>query len=115
MTREDVREQLAKNPLEWDCTDPMEEKGIKVVRHYAEFVEISCEADIYFTVKEVRGEGGAVVDVLLYLSAIDVVQHAYSPYDILLIYVPGKSVHDLKELAEAHRLDLACRMMGVTE
>ena len=114
MTREEVRQQLAKNPLEWDCTEPMEEKGVKVVRHYAGFVDISCDADIYFTVKEVRGEGGDVVDVLLYLSAIDVVQHAYSPYDIL-IYVSGKSVHELKDKAEDHRLDLACRMLGVTE
>lgn len=114
MTREDVRQQLAKNPLDWDCTDPMEEKGVKAVRHYAEFVEVSCDADIYFTVKEVRGEGGAMVDALLYLSAIDVVQHAYSPYDILIV-ASGKSVHELKAVAEDHRLGLVCRMLGVTE
>ena len=110
MTREDVRQQLAKNPLKWDCTEPMEEKGVKVVRHYAEFVEISCDADIYFTIiEEPQGR-----DARLLLSTIDVVQYAISPYDVLL-YISRKSVHELKQIAEAHRLDLACRMLGITE
>lgn len=114
MTREEVKQQLSKNPLEWNCTDPFERDGEKAIDHYAEFVEISCDADIYFTVKEIRGEGGAMVHARLCLSAIDVLQHAFSPYDILIV-ASGKSVHELKDKAEAHRLDLACRMLGVTE
>ena len=114
MTREEVKAQLAKCPLEWDCTDPMKERGFEVVRHYAEFVEISCDADIYFTVKDVRDEEGAMIDAMLCLSAIDVVQYAYSPYDII-IETSIAGVTELKAKSEAHRVDLICRMHRVKE
>ena len=112
MTREEVKAQLVKCPLEWDCTDPMKERGFEVVRHYAGFVEISCDADIYFTVKEVRDEDGAMIDAMLCLSAIDVVQYAYSPYDII-IETSIAGVAELKAKAEEKRLSMACRMLGI--
>ena len=38
MTREEVKAQLAKCPLEWDCTDPFDRDGDSVIDHYAEIV-----------------------------------------------------------------------------
>lgn len=115
MTREEVKEQLAKNPLEWDCTDPFERDGVRRVEHYAEIVEISCDADIYYNIREEFDHNGNRIDATLCLTTLDVVQHMYSPYDIVLSVYVDKSLDDIKRIAEDHRLDLACRMLGITE
>ena len=114
MTREEVKEQLAKNPLEWDCTEPTKEGGIEMVRHCAYIVEPTIDSDIFYEIQASLEDGDATAKTTLLLSTMDVTQYTRAPYSIDL-YVSDKSVHELKAKAEEHRLDLACRMLGVTE
>lgn len=115
MTREEVKAQLAKSPLEWDCTDPFEMHGESVIDHYAEIVELSADADMYYTIREMFDDNGSRTRAVLYLTTVDVVQHMYSPYEVVLSVYDNISVDDIKEIAEDHRLDFACRLLGVKE
>ena len=115
MTREEVKQQLAKNPLVWECTDPFDRDGDSVIDHYAEIVEISADADVYYTIREVFDDNGSRTRAVLYLTTIDVVQHMYSPYEVVLSVYYNISVDDIKEIAEAHRLDVICRMLGIND
>lgn len=93
LTREDVRQQLAKNPLEWEvCVG-----GIGV---FAPNVDLNDSVETRYYIARGR----------LYIEA--------NYLDDRLYGEPLHNSDDLDELkakAEAHRLDLACRMLGVTE
>lgn len=115
MTREEVKAQLAKSPLEWDCTTPFDRDGEKAIDYYANLMEISSDADVYYTIREVIDDEGRRMCAVLYLSTIDVVQHMYSPYEIVLSVYGDISVDGIKKIADENRLDLVCRMLGVTE
>ena len=94
MTREEVREQLAKCPLEWKETrldkDPIAEVGV-----------MNNEVHIFYIVTD--------GDVLI--KADDCVICAVGEY----LGCEAGGVEDLKSKAEAHRLDFICRMLGVKE
>lgn len=114
MTREEVRQQLAKNPLQWEAAGVFDEQ------------DTSLRATIVLMPQEDDPEE----DDKLYLEyALDAKRgHKYSSvyfgahgkwefgtYQIASavgIEVPFK---ELKEIAEEHRLDLACRMLGVRD
>ena len=115
MTREEVKAQLAKCPLEWSCTDPFDRDGEKVVDHYAELMEVSADADVFYAIREVFDDNGIRTRVVLCLTTIDVVQHMYSPYEVVLSVYDDISVDEIKSLAEAKRLESTCRMLGVKE
>lgn len=115
MTREDVRQQLAKNPLEWDCTKPFVTGGVRTVDHYAEIAEISYDASAFFTIREKFDDSGSRTSAVLYLSTIDVTQNPSDPYDIALCTHIDMGLDDIKRIAEVQRLGIACRMLGVTE
>lgn len=113
MTREEVRQQLAKNPLVWNCTDPFDRDGEKVVDHYAELMEVSADADVFYTIREVFDDNGNRTRAALYLSAMDVVQHMYLPYEIVLSPHNDTSVDDIKRLADKDRIKRACSLLGI--
>lgn len=94
MTREDVRAQLAKNPLEWKSHE-----GITpcIIRHYAK---------TYFGHGRIEYE--IVVDDELDESTLAFCVNDDSEY----IDVEG-SLSELKTIAEDHRLDLICRLLGI--
>lgn len=114
MTREEVKEQLAKSPLEWSCTEPTKEGGIEMVRHCAYIVEPTIDSDIFYEILVSLEDGDPTANTTLILSTMDVTLYPRAPYNIDL-YASGKSVHELKQIAEAHRLDLVCRMLGINE
>lgn len=93
MTREEVKEQLAKNPLEWQVWGG----GIGV---YAPNVDLNDSVETCYHIARGR----------LYIEAHYLDDRLY-----------GDPIHasdnldQLKEAAEAHRLDLVCRMLGITE
>lgn len=92
MTREDVRQQLEKNPLEWKRN--IEGKLIAEVCPLDRNVYITfclIEDDVY-----IKATYGGVRSVGEFLG------------------VEGGD-EDLKVIAECHRLDLACRLLGITE
>lgn len=92
MTREDVREQLAKNPLQWqeDTLGHLFSEVFTLDRD-VRIIFVLIEGDILI---KVDYGGGRSVGEFLGLEGDD---------------------EELKEFAEDHRLDLACRMLGVTE
>jgi hypothetical protein len=114
MTREEVKAQLAKFPLEWNCTDPFDMDGEKVVDHYAELMEVSADADVFYTIREVFDDNGNRTRAALYLSTMDVVQHMYPPYEIVLSPHNDTSVDDIKRLADKDRIKRACSLLGIT-
>ena len=115
MTREDVKQQLAKHPMEWSCTGLFYKDGVKVIDHYSEIVEISCEADLFYTMREELDDRGNRARATLCLTTIDVVQHMFSPYEILLCVSKERSLDDIKRIAEKHRQNLACSLLGIKE
>lgn len=115
MTREEVKAQLSKHPMVWDCTGLFYKDGVKVIDHYSEIVEISCEADLSYTMREELDDRGDTARATLYLTTIDVVQHMYSPYEIVLCVYRDRSLDDIKRIAEEHRLKLACSLLGIKE
>ena len=94
MTREDVKQQLAKHPLEWGETrldkDPIAEAGV-----------MHNEVRIFYIVTD--------GDVLI--KADDCEICAVGEY----LGYEGEDVEALKSKAEAHRLDLACRLLGIKD
>lgn len=114
MTREDVKAQLAKCPLEWSCTDPFDRDGEKVVDHYAELMEVSADADVFYTIREVFEDDGKRVSLKLYLVTMDATQQDKAPYRVL-ICEKDIPLEDMKQLAEEERVKSACRMLGIKD
>lgn len=106
MTREDVRQQLAKNPLWWEEAPDMF-GNIRLVANLK-----AGELSIYF--------------VIIYEYEIDEIKRAMlllmasadrdEVGEILVRKVNNfPSPKELKAIAEAHRLNLTCRMLGITD
>lgn len=115
MTKEDVKRQLDKFPLEWDCTDPFDRGGKKTRDHYADLMEISSDADVYYIIREEFDDDGSRTCAVLYLSTIDVVQHMYSPYEIVLSVHDDVSVDAIKKIADEDRVERACRLLRIKD
>lgn len=115
MTREYVKAQLKKFPLEWSWTGPFDRDGEKVVDHYAELMEVSADADVFYTIREVFDDNGIRTRAVLYLSTIDVVQYMQLPYEIVLSAHNDTSVDDIKRLADEDRIERACRLLGIKD
>ena len=92
MTREEVKQQLAKCPLEW-------EEDIDG-RLFAEVCPLEREVCIIF----ILAEGD------VYIKA----DHGGTHHAGEFLGVEG-SEEELKLIAESHRLDLICRMLGIND
>lgn len=94
MTREEVKAQLAKNPLEWGETrldkDPIAEAG--VMHNEVRIFYIVTDGDVL-----VKADDGEICAVGEYLGC------------------EGEDVDDLKAKAEAHRLGFICRLLGIKD
>ena len=95
MTREEVKAQLAKRPLKW------EEKNETISTKVLSWVGFPC---VDFEI--VLGES---LHLSTYLSEDDRLP------SILIQEEEEESVERLKEKAEAHRIDLICRMLGIND
>ena len=103
MTREDVRAQLAKNPLVWKkgCSRFGEEYLVAPLR----IGELTLEMRIYY---EAVGFVRQVLLVLIFSA------HRDEAGEILMRKVNNlPTLEEMKYQAEAHRLDLACRLLGI--
>ena len=96
MTRKDIKKQLEKNPLVWKSHEGMTPW---IRRNYAK---------TYFGHGRIEYE--IVVDNELDESTLAFCVNDDSEY----IDVEG-SLSELKTIAEDHRLDLICQMLGITE
>ena len=96
MTREDVRAQLAKNPLKWKNHEGLTPG---TMRYYAGF---------YF------GHGKAEYDIHVD-DECDERLLSFSVFDNSEYIDEEGSLSELKEIAEAHRLELICRLLGIKD
>lgn len=105
MTREDVRAQLAKNPLEWKkgCSRFGEEYLVAPLR----IGELSLDMRIHYE------SLGSVKRVFLVLIAS---AHRDEAGEILMRKVNDlPALEEVEAIAEAQRLELVCRLLGVED
>ena len=93
MTREEVRQQLAKNPLEWKVC-------LVGVVEFAHNVDLNDSVETCYSIERGR----------LYIEANYLDDSLYGDP----IYI-SDNLDELKSKAEAHRLDLVCRMLGIND
>lgn len=108
MTREEVKAQLAKNPLEWLST----RYWWAVTDHCASLVGISCDAGAFYVIREEYEDDGKRVSLKLYLSTMDATKLEKAPYKVL-ICEKDIPLEDMKQFAEEERVKHACRMLGI--
>lgn len=95
MTREEVKAQLAKCPLEWT------EKNETISAKVTSWVEFPC-VDFEIFLRE-------SLHLSIYLSEDDRL------LSILISEYEEESIERLKVKAEAHRLDFICRLLGIND
>lgn len=110
MTREEVRQQLEKNPLRWLST----RYWWAVTDHCASFVGISCDAGAFYVIREEFEDDGKRVSLKLYISTMDATKQEKAPYKVL-ICEKDIPLEDMKQLAEEERVKYACRLLGIKD
>lgn len=107
VTREEVKAQLAKSPLEWE-----EEAGLGFKTYFSlKFTIASCHA--YYIAMVYSSK-----DRASYLDFIGINDSRIYSVEEILSSSPNKSKSDgdrLKSMAEEHRLNLVCSMLGIKE
>ena len=103
MTREDIRAQLAKNPLEWKKAHSF--FNVEHLVAPLRIGELSLEMRIYC---EEVGSVSQMILVLIFSA------HRDEAGEILLRKVNDlPTLEEVKAKAEAHRLDLVCQLLGI--
>jgi len=129
MTREDVKKQLAKNPLLWRVIhDGTTSYNRMECIHRANRVKIFDNILVYYTIRIDRNWGkGSSLRLNGRLFAVIENKEAElldgDKPDEFMIGVASKTsnafdpcrVEKLESMAEAHRLDIICKMLGITE
>lgn len=114
MTREDVKKQLVKSPLVWrEVSSGCNSAGVEVLTCSADLVEIPADTLAYYTIRVFHHMDTNIVTATLSMFVEETNPCQYPPYEIGVGCTP--STDDLKNMAEAHRLDLICQMLGITE
>lgn len=110
MTREEVRQQLEKNPLRWLST----RYWWAVTDHCAALVGISRDASAFYVIREEFEDDGKRLSLKLYLCTMDATQKENAPYRVLICErdIP---LEDMKQLAEEERVKHACRLLGIKD
>lgn len=107
MTREGVKAQLAKSPLEWE-DNPRLRKGYQSHRARISLIDCDDEEDnleIEFIVYVREPSRSCSVDISWELGAYNILES--SGYLLPL--------SELKDIAEEHRLNLVCSLLGIKE
>lgn len=108
MTREEVKAQLAKNPLEWE-REARPFFGYDYLKAEIKRGDLRVEYRIRYDY-----ENYAPKRVGLYLMAMDFEEEVC---ECIEMHISGnfQTLDELKSKAEAHRVDLICRLLGVKE
>lgn len=128
MTREDVRAQLAKNPLVWRMIhDGTTHYNMSECIHRTNRVKILGDTLVYYTIRIQRNwlNGGRVrlegrLSAVVENEELDLLRN--EPYEFGVgeaskttnAFEPCR-VEKLESMSEAHRLDLICQLLGITE
>ena len=108
MTCEEVKAQLAKCPLEWTI-QALPQLGIEYFKAEIKQGELCIEYQISY-----EYENYVPKRVGLYLTAMDCKEVADECIE-MHIFDNFQPLDELKAKAEAHRLDLICRMLGIND
>ena len=107
MTREEVRQQLKENPLEW-TREAHPRYGYEYLKANVKRGELQVEYRIFYEYERLE-----LKRVSLYLMAMadrwdggECVMRKYNNFPTL---------EEVKAKAEAHRVDLICRLLGIND
>lgn len=108
MTREEVKAQLAKCPLEWE-REARPFFGYDYLKAEIKRGDLRVEYRIRYDY-----ENYVPKRVGLYLTAMDCVEEAN---ECIEMHISGnfRTLDEMKALAEAHRLDFICRLLGIND
>ena len=108
MTREEVKAQLAKCPLEWEREARLF-FGYEYLKAEIKRGDLRVEYRIRYDY-----ENYVLKRVGLYLMAMDCVEEAN---ECIEMNISGnfRTLDEMKALAEAHRIDLICRLLGIND
>lgn len=114
MTREDVRAQLVKNPLMWKSTGIPDEQSTSLEARILLLPEEDDEEEddrlyVEFTLSTNRKYKHSVV----YLDVHG--RWEFGKYEVAKAIGVEVPVEKLKAIAEDHRLDLVCRLLGIKD
>ena len=108
MTREEVKAQLAKCPLEW-TSEALPSLGVEYFKAEIKRGELCIEYYIRYEYDDY-----VLKRVGLYLTAMDCVRAAGECIEMRIL-VDSQTLDELKAIAEAHRLDFICRLLGIND
>ena len=108
MTREEVKQQIEKNPLEW-TREALPHLDIEYFKAEIKHGELCIEYHIRYDC-----ENSVPKRVGLYLTAMDCEEVADECIEMhILDNFP--TLDELKTIAESHRIDLICRLLGIKD
>lgn len=104
MTREDVKAQLAKNPLEWK-----KREGLGFNAYFSlQFRISSCHAYYRALVYKSKDRAGSIAFI-----GFDDDKHYLVEETLAYSSKSASEEEELKQIAEEHRLNLVCSLLGV--
>ena len=107
MTREDVKAQLAKCPLEW-TREAIERFGYEYLKAEIRHGELNVEYRIFYDYERLELKRVS----LYFMAAAD----RWEGGECVLRKVNNfPTLEEVKATAESHRVELICRMLGVKE
>lgn len=107
MTREDVRQQLKENPLEWE-REAVERFGYEYLKAKIKRGELQLEYRIFYEYERLE-----LKRVSLYLMAM--ADRWEGGECVMCKYDNFPTLEEVKAKAEAHRIDLICRLLGIND
>lgn len=107
MTREEVRQQLKENPLEWE-REAHPRYGYEYLKAKIKRGELQVEYRIFYEYERLE-----LKRVGLYLMAM--ADRWEGGECVMRKYDNFPTLEEVKATAEAHRLDLVCRMLGIND
>lgn len=107
MTREEVRQQLKENPLEWE-REAHPRYGYEYLKAKIKRGELQLEYRIFYEYECLE-----IKRVSLYLMAM--ADRWEGGECVMRKFDNFPTLEEVKAKAEAHRLDLICRMLGIND
>ena len=107
MTREEVRQQLEKSPLEW-TREAIERFGYEYLKAEIRHGELNIEYRIFYDYERLELKRVS----LYFMAAADRWEGGEC---VMRKYNNFPTLEEVKAKAEAHRVDLICRLLGIND
>ncbi|MBF1364791.1 MAG: hypothetical protein HXN07_07975 [Porphyromonadaceae bacterium] len=107
MTREEVRQQLKENPLEW-TREAIERFGYEYLKAEIRHGELNIEYRIFYDYERLELKRVS----LYFMAAADRWEGGEC---VMRKYNNFPTLEEVKAKAEAHRVDLICRLLGIND